>query len=231
MNVLRWITGASIVASIPWAVTSANVESASSSIQTAKDAKVISTNSSINKTKPRKIIKQCRYFYRCLRWIDWFTQRDNNQPVLPWFVSKQQALHLGDIRPASVSHYSQLYALWSGRKQCESQIREYKWAQNCLTHPPNILIVFLPLARIIWHDIGMYWFDFLLQQDCEYDHVEVRSKLSENELRKHGVFCGTHLPPVVTSEGNVLRIEFASDNSVQKTGFAAVYFTGSFTSW
>jgi tolkin protein len=56
--------------------------------------------------------------------------------------------------------------------------------------------------------------------------VEVRSKLSENELRKHGVFCGTHLPPVVTSEGNVLRIEFASDNSVQKTGFAAVYFTG-----
>ncbi|XP_046641719.1 tolloid-like protein 1 [Daphnia pulicaria] len=62
-------------------------------------------------------------------------------------------------------------------------------------------------------------------QDCEYDHVEVRSKLSENELRKHGVFCGTHLPPVVTSEGNVLRIEFASDNSVQKTGFAAVYFT------
>ena len=63
------------------------------------------------------------------------------------------------------------------------------------------------------------------QQDCEYDHVEVRSKLSENELRKHGVFCGTHLPPAVTSEGNVLRIEFASDNSVQKTGFAAIYFT------
>ena len=65
-----------------------------------------------------------------------------------------------------------------------------------------------------------------LQQDCEYDHIEVRSKLSENELRKHGVFCGKHLPPLVTSEGNVLRIEFASDNSVQKTGFAAVFFTG-----
>ena len=65
-----------------------------------------------------------------------------------------------------------------------------------------------------------------MQQDCEYDHIEVRSKLSENELRKHGMFCGTHLPPVLTSDGNVLRIEFASDNSVQKTGFAAVYFTG-----
>ena len=69
---------------------------------------------------------------------------------------------------------------------------------------------------------------FLLQQECEYDHIEVRSKLSENELRKHGTFCGTHLPPVLTSEGNVLRIEFSSDNSVQKTGFAAVYFTGKF---
>ena len=34
------------------------------------------------------------------------------------------------------------------------------------------------------------------------------------------------LPPVITSEGNSLRLEFNSDNSVQKTGFAAIFFTG-----
>ncbi len=91
------------------------------------------------------------------------------------------------------------------------------------------ILIFLTLNGIlrilITCSVRAYFF-LNLKQDCEYDHVEVRSKLSENELRKHGIFCGTHLPPVVTSEGNVLRIEFASDNSVQKTGFAAVYFTG-----
>lgn len=47
-------------------------------------------------------------------------------------------------------------------------------------------------------------------------------------MRKHGtVFCGQRLlPSLITSEGNSLRIEFNSDNSVQKTGFAALFFTG-----
>lgn len=45
-------------------------------------------------------------------------------------------------------------------------------------------------------------------------------------LRRHGVFCGSRLPPLITSEGNSLRIEFSSDNTVHKTGFAAVFFTG-----
>lgn len=50
--------------------------------------------------------------------------------------------------------------------------------------------------------------------------------MSADVLRRHGVFCGSRLPPLVTSEGNSLRIEFSSDNSVQKSGFAAVFFTG-----
>lgn len=66
----------------------------------------------------------------------------------------------------------------------------------------------------------------MFQQDCEYDSVDIRSKLGTSEMRKHGVFCGQRLPLVITSEGNSLRIEFNSDNSVQKSGFAAVFFTG-----
>ena len=45
-------------------------------------------------------------------------------------------------------------------------------------------------------------------------------------LRRHGVFCGSMLPPLITSEGNSLRIEFSSDDSIHETGFAAVFFTG-----
>lgn len=48
----------------------------------------------------------------------------------------------------------------------------------------------------------------------------------QNEQKLHGVFCGATFPAPVTSEGNILRIEFNSDNSVQKTGFVAEFRTG-----
>lgn len=64
------------------------------------------------------------------------------------------------------------------------------------------------------------------QQECDYDSLSVYSKLDDNNLKRHGVFCGERIPPLVTSEGNVMRIEFRSDNTVQKSGFAAVFFTG-----
>ncbi|XP_029672193.1 tolloid-like protein 2 [Formica exsecta] len=65
----------------------------------------------------------------------------------------------------------------------------------------------------------------LYQEECEYDSVEVASKLGDDVLRKHGLFCGVRLPPLITSEGNFMRITFTSDNSVQKSGFAAIFFT------
>ena len=50
--------------------------------------------------------------------------------------------------------------------------------------------------------------------------------LSGGKLRPHGVFCGGSIPPAVSSETNKLRLTFLSDNSVEKTGFAGVFFTG-----
>lgn len=52
--------------------------------------------------------------------------------------------------------------------------------------------------------------------------------MTSEDWRRHGVFCGQVLPSPITSEGNVLRIVFQSDNSVQKSGFAAVFFTGTY---
>lgn len=65
----------------------------------------------------------------------------------------------------------------------------------------------------------------LWQQDCEYDSVEIRSGL-DTDSKLHGTFCGTKIPQPITSEHNTLRITFSTDNTVQKTGFAAVYFMG-----
>lgn len=66
-------------------------------------------------------------------------------------------------------------------------------------------------------------------QECEYDKVEVHSKMPENHLRRHGVYCGLRKQPmIITSEKNSLRVEFTSDGTVQKSGFAAVFFTGTY---
>jgi len=73
-----------------------------------------------------------------------------------------------------------------------------------------------------------------LQQDCEYDSVELRSGFDdgatgdddEGSGKVHGTFCGSTLPQPITSDGNKLRITFSTDNTVQKTGFSAVFFTG-----
>lgn len=67
---------------------------------------------------------------------------------------------------------------------------------------------------------------FCFQAECEYDRVEVYSKIGSDKLRKHGVYCGQEAPSMITSEANALRVEFESDSSVHKTGFAAVFFTG-----
>ena len=48
------------------------------------------------------------------------------------------------------------------------------------------------------------------------------------DWRRLGVFCGQTLPAPITSETNVLRVLFQSDNSVQKSGFSAIFFTGNF---
>lgn len=69
-------------------------------------------------------------------------------------------------------------------------------------------------------------FLFIFYQECEYDSLTVHSKMGEDIYKKHGIFCGSRMPPMVTSEKNAMRIEFTSDNSVQKSGFAAVFFTG-----
>lgn len=63
-------------------------------------------------------------------------------------------------------------------------------------------------------------------QQCDYDRIEVFSRLGDGKMKEHGAFCGSRPPNLITSEGNIMRVVFTSDTSVQKTGFAAIFFTG-----
>ena len=70
-----------------------------------------------------------------------------------------------------------------------------------------------------------------MQQECDYDRLEVASVLPGGKLRSHGTFCGTNIPPAVSSETNKLQLTFLTDSSVEKTGFAGVFFTGGQACW
>ncbi|PSN46655.1 Tolloid-like protein 1 [Blattella germanica] len=105
-----------------------------------------------------------------------------------------------------------------GGYECACRIELYPGNKNCVWE-----IIAPPQYRIT-----LNFTHFELEgnnQECEYDSVEVHSKMGEDIMKKHGVYCGSRLPPLLTSEGNSLRVEFTSDNSVQKSGFAAVFFT------
>lgn len=127
------------------------------------------------------------------------------------------------------------FELHSDGKTCEDACGGVIAAVNGTIISPSFPELYPPNKNCVWeiiappqYRITMNFTHFDLEgnnHDCEYDSVDVRSKLGDIEVRKHGVFCGAHLPPVITSDGNSLRVEFNSDNSVQKSGFAAVFFT------
>ena len=76
-------------------------------------------------------------------------------------------------------------------------------------------------------------FDIEYQRDCNYDFVMVSASLSQLRLLKlilkvsYGTFsekyCGNTAPAPIISSGRTMRVQFYTDNSVQKTGFNAVW--------
>ncbi|XP_013385673.1 bone morphogenetic protein 1 [Lingula anatina] len=126
------------------------------------------------------------------------------------------------------------YELHSDGKQCEDACGGYIEELNGTIQSPSFPDLYPINKNCVWqivapaqYRISLNFTHFDLEgnnQDCEYDSVEVRSGF-ETDSNLLGVFCGSTLPMPLTSEGNSLRIEFNSDNSVQKTGFLATFFT------
>lgn len=127
------------------------------------------------------------------------------------------------------------YELRSDGKKCEDACGGVIEMNNGTISSPSFPDLYPSNKNCIWEIIAPPQYRITLNfthfdlegnnQDCEYDKVDILSKMGDSEVSKHGVFCGSRLPPVITSEGNNLRIEFTSDNSVQKSGFGAIFFT------
>ncbi|KAM7363855.1 tolloid-like protein 1 tolkin isoform 1-T3 [Cochliomyia hominivorax] len=130
------------------------------------------------------------------------------------------------------------YELHSDKKHCEDACGGVIEYPNGTITSPSFPDTYPVLKDCIWeiiaqpkHKISLNFTHFDLegtshhQSECGYDKVTIYSKLSENRLKKIGTYCGSSIPPTATSEGNALRVEFHSDKSIQRSGFAAVFFT------
>ena len=128
------------------------------------------------------------------------------------------------------------FELHSNGKECEAACGGLiDSVENGTLLSPSFPDLYPPNKRCVWQIIAPPLYRIYLNftrfdlegnnLDCGYDSVEVRSKLAVNEYRNHGLFCGSRIPQPITSVGNQMRIDFTTDNSVQKTGFSANFFT------
>ncbi|XP_065086137.1 protein tolkin-like [Ochlerotatus camptorhynchus] len=131
------------------------------------------------------------------------------------------------------------YELHSDRKSCEKACGGILTQRTGSLVSPSFPREYPAMKDCAWeivasrqHRITLNFTHFDLEgnvhyqpSECDYDAVSIYSRIGEEALKKHGTFCGTKLPPVITSESHILRLEFRSDKTMQKTGFAAVFFT------
>ncbi|KAM4627312.1 membrane frizzled-related protein [Polymixia lowei] len=75
------------------------------------------------------------------------------------------------------------------------------------------------------HVIQLSFRNFSLEtQDvCEFDYVEVHDSADTGAGRVLGRFCGTSLPPDLTSSGPQMTVVFVADEGVADSGFNATY--------
>ncbi|OQV15507.1 Tolloid-like protein 2 [Hypsibius exemplaris] len=130
------------------------------------------------------------------------------------------------------------FELHSDGKHCEKACGGFVESLNGTIFSPSFPELYPSNKHCIWqivsppqYRITLNFTHFDLEgnnQDCEYDSVTVSSSgdnFTTEDWRRLGIYCGQTLPAPITSETNVLRVVFQSDNSVQKSGFSAIFFT------
>ncbi|XP_072275305.1 CUB domain-containing protein 2 [Pyxicephalus adspersus] len=97
---------------------------------------------------------------------------------------------------------------------------------------PNFPRVYPPHTECSWLIVVSEGFTVQLTFDefnleyhdtCDYDYVKIYNGASRDEGNLLGTFCGSQLPPNLTSSWHVLSVIFHSDKHVGSTGFSATY--------
>ncbi|NP_001084377.1 tolloid-like protein 2 precursor [Xenopus laevis] len=125
------------------------------------------------------------------------------------------------------------FELTADKKSCEAACGGFITQLNGTITSPGWPKEYPTNKNCVWQVVAPAQYRISLQFEvfelegndvCKYDYLEIRSGLS-SESKLHGKFCGPEKPEVITSQGNTVRIEFKSDNTVSKKGFKANFFS------
>lgn len=130
------------------------------------------------------------------------------------------------------------YQLLDNRKSCELACGGQITDQNGTITSPSYPDVYPKSKHCLWeivappfHRIILNFTHFDIEgskyrwQECSYDSVRVYSKIRKNVINDFGTFCGTRIPKIIMSEKNHIRLEFKSDQTIQRSGFFAKFST------
>ncbi|KAH9490031.1 Dorsal-ventral patterning tolloid-like protein 1 [Bulinus truncatus] len=130
------------------------------------------------------------------------------------------------------------YELHSDGKRCEDICGGYLDTENGIISSPSFPDLYPSNKNCIWKIVAPNGYKIYInfthfdlegpQPSCQSDSLRISSPGTTGDgenLKVVGVFCGDKFPAPYISENNSLRIEFNSDNSVQKTGFTAQFIT------
>lgn len=92
-------------------------------------------------------------------------------------------------------------------------------------YPPSLRCTWVIIAPPKFV-IQLTWITFNLEQsyECSYDKVQVFD--NNTELGMGGLigkYCGSSLPPILMSSGNIVTIIFTTDITIHMDGFLATY--------
>ncbi|EMP29012.1 Membrane frizzled-related protein [Chelonia mydas] len=102
-----------------------------------------------------------------------------------------------------------------GQFSTPSHPQPYPHQQLCLWQ------IAVPVGHVI--DLQFHNFSLESQEDCTFDFVEVHDSAGTDALSLLGRFCGSQLPPVLTSSRHVMTVLFMADEGVAEDGFFATY--------
>ncbi|XP_043063391.1 neuropilin and tolloid-like protein 1 isoform X2 [Drosophila ficusphila] len=91
-------------------------------------------------------------------------------------------------------------------------------------YPKNInctRVITAPKGQIIRLDFRNS-FNIEAKEDCKFDFLEIRDG-QYGFSKELGKYCGTDFPPELTSKERYLWLHFHSDETIEYTGFSAVY--------
>ncbi|XP_061072328.1 membrane frizzled-related protein [Conger conger] len=113
-------------------------------------------------------------------------------------------------------------------KECGGQKTGLEGSLSSPNHPkpyPHQQLCTWRISAAEGHVIRLTFRNFSLEtQDvCEFDYVEVHDGGDVGDGTVLGRFCGTSLPPDLTSSGPVMTVLFVADEGVADSGFYATY--------